>query len=179
MNASVPKVTPAALNLVTPHELDTLRQALRSGTLPLDLCAKLDRLRADDPQEQHLKQRSALLIGLLTAVEAHEFCLVTPEDRERLLRKLAYVRKDDDAIPDSWPGGFADDWDLMRQVCGELKPVLDAYKGWHLVRRVPLLWQAARAAAPRPPVAGEASGRSVRGCLQVFGNQRSRSLCSC
>ena len=139
-----PKTSLAALDMVTAHELDNLRQALRSETLPLDLRAKLARLRTDDPREHFLKQRSALLIGLLTAVETGEYRLAAPEDREQLLRVLAYLRKDADAIPDSLQGGFADDHDLMRQVCNELKPVLDRYKSWHLARRVPLLWQAAR-----------------------------------
>ena len=136
---------PAALRLVTLPEMDALRQALRHGKMPLDLAAKLARLRGEDLRERYLQQNSALFIGLWTAAETGAFVRAQPEEREQLLRMLAYVRKDDDAIPDTWPGGFHDDHDLMRWVCGELRSVLESYKTWHLTHRVPLLWPAAGA----------------------------------
>ncbi len=148
--------------MVTPEEMNALRHALDQGTAPPDLRAKLARLRKDNLREHYLKQRSDLLIGLLSAAQACEFRLATPEDRERLLRVLAYVRKDDDAIPDSLPDGFTDDHDLMRQVCCELKSVLGRYQAWHLACRVPRLWQASRLATPRLPVAWPGMERTER-----------------
>ena len=147
--AGLAPTRPAALHLVTPHELHALRQALRDGKLPVDLAAKLARLSAVDLRERYLQQNSVLFIGLWTAAETGAFVRARPEEREQLLRMLAYVRKDDDAIPDTWPGGFDDDHDLMRWLCGELRSVLESYKAWHLTHRVPLLWSAAGV----PPVA--------------------------
>jgi len=50
-----------------------------------------------------------LFAALLVAAEAGSFRDVTPAKRERLLRVIAYVRKDEDAIPVGFLGGFADD----------------------------------------------------------------------
>ena len=100
------------------------------------------------------------MISLLTAAESGEYRQAAPEDCKQLLRVIAYLRKDDDAIPDSLRGGFADDQDLMRLVCGQLKPELDRYKSWHLACRVPLLWQAANGATSHPFAASKALGRS-------------------
>lgn len=58
---------------------------------------------------------------------------------------LAYVRKDDDAIPDTSPNGFVDDHDLMRMTCAELREVLENFKAWHLSRRVARLWSGSEA----------------------------------
>jgi hypothetical protein len=135
-------ITVTALKLVSETEMQALCDALRQNHVPADLRAKLDRLRTDDPKEYYLKQQSELLASLLMSPAAQEFCLVRPRDCERLLRMLAYVRKDDDAIPDTWPGGMVDDHDLMRLTCTELREALDTFKAWHLSRRVPLLWNA-------------------------------------
>jgi len=133
-------VTAKALDMVSEKELASLCAALQQGRIPTDLQAKLERLRTEDPREFYLKQQSVLLSALLRSSAAKEFCLLRPQVCERLLRMLAYVRKDDDAIPDTWPGGFADDHDLMRLTCTELREALDTFKAWHLSRRVPLLW---------------------------------------
>lgn len=58
---------------------------------------------------------------------------------------LAYVRKDEDAIPDTQPGGMADDHDLVRTTCAEFRELLDAFKACHLSRRGPLPWDATQA----------------------------------
>ena len=128
--------------MVTEAEMQVLCDALHHDRVPADLRAKLDRLRTDDPKEYYLKHRSLLLASLLMSPAARGFCRLRPDDCERLLRMLAYVRKDDDAIPDTWPGGMADDHDLMRLTCTELREALDTFKAWHLSRRVPLLWNA-------------------------------------
>jgi len=138
-------ITASALNMVTESEMHTLCDTLQQDRIPVDLRAKLDRLRTDDPRELYLKNQSLLLSSLLRSPAAREFCLARPDDCQRLLRMLAYVRKDDDAIPDTWPGGMVDDHDLMRLTCTELRQVLDTFKAWHLSRRVPLLWHT------RPP----------------------------
>lgn len=138
--------------------MEALLQALRRGALPPDLQAKLAGLRATDAKENYLRQSSLLLARLLMAAHTEGFCHARPGDCERLLRMLAYVRKDEDAIPDSWPGGFEDDHDLMRWVCGELRPVLEAYKAWHLVHRVPRLWSSVL-----PGAGSVSSGAQARG----------------
>jgi len=135
-----PRVTPGALDLVTAREMETLCRDLAQGRIPLDLQAKVSVLRVDDPMEFFLKRQSELLLAFLMAPEASQYCRIRPDDCRRLLRMLAYVRKDDDAIPDTCPGGFVDDHDLMRMTCRELDQVLDAFKAWHLSRRVALLW---------------------------------------
>ncbi len=133
-------VTVQALNLVTRSEMEALGDTLRRGDVPADLAAKLDRLRTDDPRELFLKQQSRILEWLLQSLAAWENCRLRPREAERLLRMLAYVRKEDDAIPDTWPGGMADDYDLMRITCTEFRELLDRFKAWHLSRRVPALW---------------------------------------
>jgi hypothetical protein len=135
--------------MVTGAELETLCDALHHEQIPPDLRAKLDRLRVDDPREYYLKQQSLLLASLLMSPAARGFCSLHPRDCERLLRMLAYVRKDDDAIPDTWPDGMTDDHDLMRLTCTELHEALNTFKSWHLLHRVPLLWHAGEAAECR------------------------------
>lgn len=126
--------------MVTQAEMETLCDSLHQDHVPADLQAKLDRLRTNDPKELYLKQQSLLLASLLMSPAAQGFCTLRPGVCERLLRMLAYVRKDDDAIPDTWPGGMADDHDLMRLICTELRDALETFKAWHLSRRVPLMW---------------------------------------
>jgi hypothetical protein len=134
-------VTFSALEMVTRTEMKALSDALQREHVPADLRAKLDRLSANDPREHYLKQQSLLLASLLMSPAARSFCALHQRDCERLLRMLAYVRKDDDAIPDVWPDGMVDDHDLMRFTCTELREALNSFKGWHLSRRVPLLWR--------------------------------------
>lgn len=141
-------VTVQALNLVTQAEMDALGDSLGRGHMPADLVAKLGRLSVDDPRELYLKQQSLILGWLLTSPVAQAFCRVGPRESERLLRMLAYVRKDEDAIPDTWPGGMVDDHDLMRMACSEFRKVLDTFKAWHLSHRVPALWQERPARLP-------------------------------
>ena len=50
---------------------------------------------------------------------------------------LAYVRKDDDAIPDYLPSGFMDDQQEVRAAAMELGPLLQAFKAWRLCHLVP------------------------------------------
>lgn len=142
-------VTVRALEMVTEAEIEALCDALHQDQIPADLRAKLDRLRTDDPKEFYLRQQSLLLALLLMSSAALGFCSLRPQVCRRLLRMLAYVRKDADAIPDTWPGGMADDHDLMRLTCTELREALDTFKAWHLAQRVPLLWNAQTASVCR------------------------------
>ncbi len=135
--------------MVTAWELEALCHALRERRIPADLKAKVAGFRVDDPKEFYLKRQSELLLAFLLAPEASQYCRLRPDDCQRLLRVLAYVRKDDDAIPDTRPGGFVDDHDLMRMTCTELGQVLDAFKAWHLSRRVAHLWGASGAGMSR------------------------------
>jgi hypothetical protein len=86
-------------------------------------------------------QNSRLFFALLLAALDDSFIEATPSERERLLRVLAYVRKDDDAIPDYLPSGFADDQHEVRAAATELRPMLQAFKVWRLRHQVPGMWR--------------------------------------
>jgi hypothetical protein len=136
-----PSVACEAFGLITPYEVSSLREVLREGRVPWDLLHKLHRLRSDDYKEHYLQRQSWVLLSLLLAAGEQGFKDISLWDRERLIRMMAYVRKDEDAIPDSMPHGYDDDHDLMRMTCAQLGPVLEAFKAWHLLRQVPKLWQ--------------------------------------
>jgi hypothetical protein len=66
--------------------------------------------------------------------------VINPVSCERLLRVLAYVRKDDDSIPDYQPGGFVDDQQEVRKVDNKYHSLLESFKAWRLRHQVPALW---------------------------------------
>jgi hypothetical protein len=134
---SVPQ---AHLHLVTPQDVQELRLALFKGRLPLDFEAKLSRLGEGGPVQRYVAQNSRLFFALLLAALESSFIRATPSDRERLLRVLAYVRKDDDAIPDYLPSGYLDDQQEVRAAAMELGPTLAAFKNWRLRYQVPAMW---------------------------------------
>jgi hypothetical protein len=131
---------PGLLYLVTAHDVQGLRSALAQGRLPADLETKLARLAGGSLSERYVEQNCRLIVALLLAAQQNSFTQATPADRERLLRVLAYVRKDDDAIPDYRPDGFADDQQEMRAAAMELKPLLLDFKVWRLRHQVPGMW---------------------------------------
>ncbi|HKS35658.1 MAG TPA: hypothetical protein VJW76_00610 [Verrucomicrobiae bacterium] len=131
---------PALSQWITPQELETLRETLSRGCLPLDLIGKLKRLSKGDLSEHFIEQNCRLFAALLVAAEDGSFREGSRAERERLLRALAYVRKDDDAIPDYRPDGFADDQREMRAVTVELGALLKAFKAWRLRHQVPAMW---------------------------------------
>ncbi len=139
--AQAPSVHPGLLYLVTEHDVQALRRALAMGTLPADFEAKLTRLARGNLGDHYVEQNSRLFIALLRA-SLGAFAGATLSDRERLLRVLAYVRKDDDAIPDYLPGGFIDDQREVRSAVKECEPLLQAFKAWRLRHEVPVLWRA-------------------------------------
>jgi len=131
---------PALLQWITPHELEALRDALARGCLPPDFLGKLKRLQRGDLSHHFIEQSCRLFAALLVAAEDGSFREGSPAERERLLRVLAYVRKDDDAIPDYKPEGFADDQREIRSAAVELHALIQSFKAWRLRHQVPALW---------------------------------------
>ena len=142
-DAVVFTIRPAAsrmsfLYLVTAEDLQQMRNAIARGTMPPDFEAKLRKLAAGSLLHRSVEQNCRLFIALLMA--AHDFVEADDSERERLLRVLAYVRKDDDAMPDYKSEGFADDQREVRAVAMELGALLQAYKEWRLRHQVPKMW---------------------------------------
>lgn len=100
---------PALSDWITVHDLESLREALIRGSLPHDFLQKLRGLAGGEISHRFIEQNCRLFAELLLAAENGFFRDVKPAERERLLRVLAYVRKDEDAIPDCFTGGFKDD----------------------------------------------------------------------
>lgn len=135
-------VTPSGLlHLVTAHDVQGVRSALARGRLPPDFETKLAKLGEGSLIDRYVEQNSRLFFALLLAALETSFTEATPADRERLLRVLAYVRKDDDAIPDYQAGGFIDDQQQVRAAAVELSRLLRAFKVWRLRHQVPAMWQ--------------------------------------
>jgi hypothetical protein len=137
--ARQPASRPSRLHLVTVHELRNLREELAKGNIPPDLEAKLTKLALGDLAQRSIEQNCRTIIALLQAAQG-SFKEASQEACERLLRVLAYVRKDDDAIPDYRPTGFADDQQEMRAVIIQLNPLLHVFKAWRLRHQVPEMW---------------------------------------
>jgi hypothetical protein len=141
--------------LVTANDVQELRAAVATGRLPADFEAKLTKLGEGSLIERYVEHNSRLIFALLVAAQQGSFSGASVSDRERLLRVLAYVRKDDDAIPDYLSGGFVDDQQEVRATAMELGPLLQDYRGWRLRNEVPCMWwsgdlraSACRSAAP-------------------------------
>jgi hypothetical protein len=132
--------TPGFLNLVTAQELQELREALLDGRPPRDLELKLNRLAAGGLLHRFVEQNSRLIISLLVAAYGGEFREANRASLERLLRVLAYVRKEDDATPDSRPDGFVDDQQEIRAMLNEMGDLLQSFKTWRLRHQVPEMW---------------------------------------
>ncbi len=127
--------------LVTPIDVHEMRSALIKGRLPVDFEAKLARLGEGSLVERYVEHNSRLFFTLLLAGMESSFLEASASDRERLLRVLAYVRKDDDAIPDYLSGGFMDDQQEVRAAAVELAPLLHDYRAWRLRHQVPGMWR--------------------------------------
>lgn len=132
--------TPGFLNLVTPQELQQLREALLDGRPPRDLELKLTQLAHGSLLHRFVEQNSRLIISLLIAAYSGEFRQANRASLERLLRVLAYVRKDDDATPDNRPDGFVDDQQEIRAMPNEIGELLQSFKMWRLRHQVPEMW---------------------------------------
>ena len=138
----IPQVAsrPSHLHLVTAHDLQDLGVALSKQQLPPDFEAKLATLPVDELGHRFIEQNCRTIIALLEAVEEGSFKETNRKDYELLLRVLAYVRKDDDAIPDYRPNGYLDDQQELRAVTSELAPLLRTFKAWRLRHQVPEMW---------------------------------------
>jgi hypothetical protein len=136
-----PRVLPPGFaRLVTAAELDSLRAALARGQVPLDLENKLACLANGNLVERYVEQNARLFVALLAASGEGAYSDATPTDRERLLRVLAYIRKDDDEIPDYRPGGFFDDQQEVRAFVAQHAALLNSFKSWRLTHQVPAMW---------------------------------------
>jgi hypothetical protein len=88
----------------------------------------------------YIEQNCRLFAALLVATQDGSFGEGSPAERERLLRVLAYVRKDDDAIPDYKPEGLTDDQREMRAATVALDRLIQGFKAWRLGHQVPIMW---------------------------------------
>jgi hypothetical protein len=140
LHSQVRSSRPALLQWITPHELEGLRDALARHCLPPDFLGKLKRLSHGDLSDHFIEQNCRLFTALLMAVEDGSFPAGSAAERERLLRVLAYVRKDDDAMPDYKPGGFTDDQREVRAATVDLGVLIQAFKAWRLRHQVPAMW---------------------------------------
>jgi hypothetical protein len=132
--------TPGFLNLVTPQELEELRDSLMDGRPPRDLELKLTRLASGSLLHRFVEQNSRLIIALLVAAYGGLFREANRASLERLLRVLAYVRKEDDANPDQRPDGYVDDQQEIRAMLSEMGDLLQSFKTWRLRHQVPEMW---------------------------------------
>ncbi len=133
-------VRPSYLHLVSPHELRTLSLALANGELPADFERKLESLATADLGRRFIAKNCQTMITLLQAAGDGSFKQAARQDCERLLRVLAYVRKDEDAIPDYRTDGFVDDQQEVRAAVTELGGLLQSFKAWRLCHQVPSMW---------------------------------------
>lgn len=131
---------PALLQWITPQEVEALREALARGCPPPDFHRKLRGLAGGDLCAVFIEQNCRWFAELLLATEDGSFRQGSQAERERLLRVLAYVRKEQDAIPDYLPGGLKDDQWEVRAAAVELADLLHAFKAWRLRHQVPAMW---------------------------------------
>jgi len=129
------------LHVVTAHDLNDLRDKLRQGQVPPDLEAKLQRLAGGNLTHRVIEHNCRAIIALLQAVQEGSFKESSSDECERLLRVLAYVRKDEDAIADYREDGFTDDQQELRTVVNELSALISNFKSWRLRHQVPGLWR--------------------------------------
>jgi hypothetical protein len=126
---------------LTPNEVSELAGELAKGRVPADLEYKLERLRKGGLGWQFLEKQCRVIIGLIQASLEGSFRTPARAELESLLWVLAYVRKDEDAIPDYHAGGYVDDQEEMRRVTNAIEPLLQEFKAWRLQHKVPALWQ--------------------------------------
>jgi hypothetical protein len=132
-------VRPDFLYVITPGELESMRQAISRRTLPMDFEGKLTRLAGGDLTHRFLERTCRLFTELVLAVQDERFG-ASKADCERLLRVLAYVRKEDDVMADYKPNGFLDPQQEVRAAMTDLGPLLKTFKTWRLQYQVPGMW---------------------------------------
>lgn len=117
-----------------------MRNALMDGKLPTDLQGKLSYLTGESLIHRFVAENARLIVSLLMAAYGGAFRQANQACLERLLRVLAYVRKNDDATPDSEAGGFVDDQQEMRAAIIEFGAMIESFKSWRLRYQVPGMW---------------------------------------
>jgi len=132
---------PDFLHLVTRQELEELQRALARGQVPTDFEAKLNGLAEGGLADGQIEQNCRSFIALLQAVYDGSFRDVRKIDCDRILRVLAYVRKDDDEIADYKPKGFVDDYQEVQAIKMDLGNLLQNFKAWRLRHQVPVMWR--------------------------------------
>ena len=140
--------TANALHMVTQHDVRDLEIDLNRGNVPTDFESKLEGLATQSLLHRSVERNCRLFIALLQAAHKDEFKQLIPSAKERLLRVLAYVRKDDDAIADYKQNGFVDDQREVQAAVADLGMLLSSFKSWRLCHQVPGLWNRV---APTPP----------------------------
>ena len=133
----------SALHMVMPAELEQLRTELLRGHVPRDLELKLQQLLDGGLMHQSLGHSCLWFLAVLQAAFDGAYRMATPEQIDFMLRVLAYVRKDDDAIHDLQPNGYTDDHQEARIASTRLQPLLLGFKQWRLRHVVPVLWHGA------------------------------------
>jgi hypothetical protein len=136
-----PTIKPSHLHLVTEHDLRDLSDTLVRRHVPADLESKLIKLAKGDLISRSIEKNCRTIIALLQANQEGSFREATRAECERLLRLLAYVRKDDDAISDYRQDGFMDDQQEVRTITTDLGALLEKFKAWRLREQVPGMWQ--------------------------------------
>ena len=131
---------PDFLHVVDPCELRQLQECLARGTIPADFELKLENLAGSGLSHSYIQQNCRLFIALLISAAEGSFKPLSPSQWDRLLRVLAYVRKDEDAIPDYRKDGYVDDQQEVRAAAAELSQLLLSFKNWRLRQQVPRLW---------------------------------------
>ena len=160
--ARTPGSRPGHLHLVSAQEIEVLGEQLARGHVPADLEAKLSRLATGDLGQRYIEQNCRTMIALVEAARSGSFKEAGLAECERLLRVLAYVRKDDDAIPDYRADGFVDDQQEVRYAGAEMGALLKRFKAWRLRHQVPAMWAPFLCArsSQEPPRARVAAGHA-------------------
>jgi hypothetical protein len=119
---------------VTAREIDLVRPTDENGWLRPQIEAKLARLNPDCPDHRELRRLATLSLDLLTAVSEKRFDPGTGwgELEPRLLRALAYLVREGDAIPDHLPGGFDDDMREFQALAMRADTVFTVFQGLQL-----------------------------------------------
>ena len=141
--------TASGLHMVTEQDLKDLEMALNRGNVPTDFESKLQNLATQTLLHRSVERNCRLFITLLQAAHNDDFKQMTDAAKDNLLRVLAYVRKDDDAIADYKKNGFVDDQREVQAAVADLAILLNSFKSWRLCHQVPGLWNKAAATPPQ------------------------------
>jgi hypothetical protein len=119
---------------VCAREVALIKPTHRNGWLRPQIEAKLSRLHPECPDHRELRRLVNLSIDLLEAVDEDRFDPGPdwPAVEARLLRALAYLLSEDDAIPDHLPDGFDDDMREFQSLANHAGALLAAFESRQL-----------------------------------------------